>query len=146
MSFIESDGHRLACGGEGGEQAACPEGHNRNTGYTPAEEQSAQDTKKTVEESFQSSENTDALQGLALDVILGGSIDAETAADLYARLLGMTGPVNTVGLCASVKGGWGVVGNVSACAVMTQTPDGDIVVARNESVGLEGPGPREHCR
>ncbi|MFF0728722.1 DNRLRE domain-containing protein [Streptomyces sp. NPDC004134] len=33
---IELDGHRLACGGEGGEAAACPSGHNQNTGYIPS--------------------------------------------------------------------------------------------------------------
>ncbi|MET9163308.1 NucA/NucB deoxyribonuclease domain-containing protein [Streptomyces cellulosae] len=27
-TYSELDGHRLACGGEGGETAACPEGHN----------------------------------------------------------------------------------------------------------------------
>ncbi|GAA2121177.1 DNRLRE domain-containing protein [Streptomyces synnematoformans] len=36
---IELDGHRLACGGEGGESAACPSGHNQNTGYTPSQDE-----------------------------------------------------------------------------------------------------------
>ncbi|MBQ0987369.1 hypothetical protein KBZ10_23175, partial [Streptomyces sp. F63] len=106
---------------------------------SPSTDVAPENTESKLNDSVNDGETVAEIQDLADELIDNGGASNMAAKEIYEALVKYTGGVKTVGLCAGGGGGFVVGGNASTCLIVTQLPNGEFVLDRTESVGVDFP-------